>query len=441
LHDRSRIVVTLVDIGPLDRPPDATVTVPGAAAITHNALAAAALARGRSCLSNAPLTDDTLAVIDVLRTLGVPVEIDASAGRVIVHGVGGHLPADEADVHCSDSASALCFATALCALGRGRYRVDGNDQVRAGRIDTLTDALETLGAQVQYEADAGHAPVALLGRGLGGGEVSLSAPVCPDLISALLLVAPCARSDVFVAVRGEVVGPPPARITGAVMDAFGVGVIDEKGRRLIVPAPQVYQPCDFRVEPDAAMAAFFFSVAAVTGGRVTVEGLGADALQSEVRFVDLLEQMGCAVDRQPSQLTVNGPRKGTRLHGIDADLHDMPHMAPMLAVVALFADGPTRIRNARPRREEQTASLDDLTTALRRFGAEAEVDSDAIAITPPDRIAPASVNAHDDPHLAMSFVLPGLAAEGVTVEGVDSVSRAYPEFIERLEELRRSASA
>jgi 3-phosphoshikimate 1-carboxyvinyltransferase len=190
------------------------------------------------------------------------------------------------------------------------------------------------------------------------------------------------------------------------------------------------------VEPDASNASYFFAAAAVTGGCVTVPGLGPGSTQGDVGFVNVLKRMGCSVEHSRAGLRVCGPPRGTRLAGIDVDLADMPDMAQTLAVVALFAEGPTYIRNVGNLRIKETDRLAALATELARFGAGVEVSTDSIRITPPAQLAPARVRTYNDHRMAMSFAVAGLAIDGVEILDPGCVGKTFPDFFERFERLR-----
>jgi len=220
-------------------------------------------------------------------------------------------------------------------------------------------------------------------------------------------------------------------MTLSVMEAFGVIFLEEAMSRFIVPAPQAYQARHYAVEPDASNASYFLAAAAVAGGRVTVEGLGTESVQGDARFVDLLEQMGCSVVRGPNRLAVRGPPPGSRLRAINVDLNDMPDMVQTLAVLALFADGPTRIRNVANLRLKETDRLAALGTELSRLGAQVELYEDGLVVIPPKQIEPAYVQTYDDHRMAMSFSLACLTTDGMVVTGTECVRKTFPDFFDR----------
>lgn len=430
--------MTAKPIRPACRPLDATVNLPGSKSLTNRALIAAALADGESTLTGALFSDDTELMMAALQTLGVRVAEDRACCSIKVTGCGGHLPASEADLYCGNSGTTIRFCTALCALGFGPYRLDGNDRMRLRPIGDLVSALQSAGVLIEFENREGYPPLVVHAGGLRGGEMSLDSPPSSQYVSALLLAAPYARGDVMIEIRGTVVSAPYLAMTTRLMDAFGVSVIETigaGGAKFIVPAPQRYCGTVYAIEPDASNASYFFAAAAIAGGRVTVAGLGESSVQGDVKFVDVLERMGCRIERGADSITVFGPAKGERLRGVDVDLCDMPDVAQTLAVVALFAEGSTAIRNVGNLRIKETDRLAALGAELSKLGARVELFDDAIIIHPPANPAPARIATYDDHRMAMSFALAGLAIDGVEILDPTCVNKTFPDFFEHFERL------
>ncbi len=364
---------------PVSGPIDAVVRVPGSKSITNRALVAAALADGHSLLTDVLLADDTRLMIDALRALGIAVTVDADEPRIEITGCGGHLPLSEARLSCGNAGTVMRFGAAMVATGYGSFELDGINRMRERPIGDLVDALRSLGTRVEYPGEEGYPPIRVHARRLCGGQIVLRAPLSSQFVSALLLAAPCAADDVLIEVTGPVPSVPYLTMTVEVMQHFGVGVIEQRAAedvRFIVAAPQRYAGCTFAVEPDASNATYFLAAPAVAGGRVVVEGLGEQSMQGDAHFVDVLERMGCSIVREPRRLTVSSPPGRGALRGIDVDLNDMPDTVQTLAVVALFADGPTTIRNVANLRVKETDRIAALATELAKLGARVEQRSD-----------------------------------------------------------------
>ncbi len=423
---------------PASGPLHATVQIPGSKSLTNRALVAAALADGRSSLSNVLFADDTRHMLSALRALGVPVRMDEAICRVDVMGSGGQWPAGEAELFCGNAGTVMRFLAAACCVGVGEYRLDGVARMRERPIGGLVDALRELGAVVNYPEREGYPPIAIRAQFLRGGPVQFHSPPSSQLVSALLLAAPHARSDVFIEIGGEVVSQPYLAMTQAVMEAFGVSIVAEASRKFIIPAPQRYRAADYAIEPDASNASYFLAAPAIAGGSVTVNGLGTGSVQGDTGFVDVLEKMGCGVARRPDALCVTAPAEGERLRGIDVDLNAMPDTAQTLAVVALFAEGPTTIRNVANMRVKETDRIAALAAELRKLGGTVEEFADGLRIEPPDRVQPAEIDTYDDHRMAMSFALAGLKADGVVIRDPGCTSKTFPDYFERLERMYRN---
>ena len=418
-----------------------SIRPPGSKSITNRALIAAALADGHCVLSDVLLADDTRLMIEALRALGVAITVDEDACAAEITGCAGQLPESEGDIYSGNAGTVMRFVTALVAASHGRFRLDGVERMRQRPIGGLIGALRQIGAQIEHTGQDGYPPLVVHARGLRGGTVAIEAPESSQMVSAVLLSAPLAMDDVMIDVTGGVPSVPYLQMTTAVMDRFGVGVIeqyDAHGARFIVAAPQRYEAQHYAVEPDASNASYFLAIPAITGGRVTIEGLGTRSIQGDAKFVDVLEQMGCAVDREVTTLTVQGLAAGKKLRGIEIDLNDMPDVAPTLAVVALFAEGATTIRNVGNLRVKETDRIAALATELTKLGALVQTTADSLTITPPREPLPATIDTYDDHRMGMSFALAGLRIPGVIINDPGCCAKTFPDFFERLDSLRGS---
>lgn len=409
----------------------ACVRLPGSKSLTNRYLTCAALADGDTTLTGASLSDDTHQMIEALRSLGIRVATDAHGPEIQIGGCRGHLPADTADLDLGLAGTAMRFVTALTCLGYGRYRIDGAPRMRARPIGQLVGALNTLGAGIGYDAVSGFPPLTLVARGLTGGQVAFDRPVSSQFVSAVLMIAPYAATDVLVRVTGELTSRPYVDMTTGVMRAMGVETLASNDGRFIVPSTQRYRAGRFAIEPDASAASYFWAAAAITGGCVRVAGLSRASAQGDVAFVDVLERMGCEVEAGEDYLEIRGPEPG-RLRGVTEDLNAMPDVVQTLAVTALFAEGPTHVRNVANLRVKETDRIAALERELTRLGARVDVHADGLTVFPPKRITPAEIETYDDHRMAMSFAVAGLATEGVTIKNAGCVSKSFPGFFDVL---------
>ena len=411
-------------VDPLEVPPDVALRVPGSKSLTNRALLCAALADGTSTLTGALVADDTEAMIVALEELGVTIDRDGTTLRV--EGCGGHVPDGPVELQARLSGTTSRFLAPVLATGVGPYHLDGYEPLRARPMGPVIDALRVLGSDVVEEGEPGHLPITI-GGAARGGRVELPGHVSSQFLSGLLLAGPLFPDGVAVHLTTPLVSLPYVELTRSVMRAFGASV------DATTVEPGTYVAADYAVEPDASAASYFFAAAAITGGRVTVEGLGRHALQGDVRFVDLLERMGAEVVRDETSTTVRGTGS---LRGITADLADLSDTAQTLAAVAVFADSPTTITGIDFIRRKETDRIAETVATLRRCGIEATEDADGMTIHPG---APhgAAIETHDDHRMAMSFALLGLRVPGIDILDPGCVAKTYPDFFADLAQLRR----
>jgi 3-phosphoshikimate 1-carboxyvinyltransferase len=420
-----------ITIGPWAAPPNgARVRVPGSKSLTNRALIVAALAEGPSRLTGALDSDDTRVMVESLRTLGIDVRHDPEAATIDVVGALGRIPTKEADLFVGNSGTSLRFLTALVALGHGKYRLDGVPRMRQRPVSDLLAALNGLGSEATSEAGTGCPPVVVNASGLDGGYAFVKGDVSSQFLSGLLMVLPYSRETTVVEVQGTLVSKPYVTMTLDVMEAFGVQVGHKNERRYSVD-PGRYKGRPYAIEPDASAASYFFALAAITGGSVTVEGLGKSSVQGDLAFVDLLEHMGCRVERGKDSTTVHGGP----LRGVDVDMNAISDTVMTLGVVALFAQGISRIRNVAHIRHKETDRIAALAAELRKLGATVDEHPDGLVIIPPAAVQPARIATYDDHRMAMSFALAGVKAPGVTILEPSCVAKTYPGFWDDLARL------
>lgn len=398
--------------------------------MTNRALIVAALAEGQSTLTGALDSEDTRVMLDSLSRLGIKVQHDPETATIYLVGCKGRVKAASADLFIANSGTSLRFLTALVATGRGTYRLDGTPRMRQRPVADLLQALNGLGSDARSELGTGCPPVVVKADGLDGGFAFVKGDVSSQFLSGLLMALPHAKGPTTVEVEGTLVSRPYVEMTISVMEAFGVQAVNRNARRFNVE-PGRYQGRPYRIEPDASAASYFFAAAAITGGRVTVEGLGSGSIQGDLKFIDVLEHMGCAVERGRDATTVvGGP-----LRGVDVDMNAISDTVMTLAAVALFAPGMTRIRNVGHIRHKETDRLAAVATELRKLGATVDEQADDLIIFPPETITPAKIATYDDHRMAMAFALVGLKAERVTVLDPGCVAKTYPGFWDDLTKL------
>ncbi len=427
-----------VTLQPITRPFRGSITPSGSKSLTNRALVLAALADGPSALCNVLFADDTLVMMECLGRLGFELQIDRPNRVVTVHGRGGAVPNESAELFCGNSGTTIRFLAAACTLGRGRYNLDGIGRMRQRPIGDLVDPLRNLGARIEYLLEQGFPPVNVLGDGLAGGMARFGSDQSSQYLSALLQAAPYARNEVQVDLDGRLTSWPYVAMTMRLMDEFHVTpeLIRDRDsgepRRIIVPRG-VYRPQKYAVEPDASNASYFLAAAAIhPGAKVTIEGLGKKSLQGDVGFADVLHGMGADLLFGPDFITMTGTE---RFDGTDVDLSGMPDAAQTLAAAALFARGPTTLRGIHTLRVKETDRVAALASELTKLGAEVSVEGDDLTIEPPETIRPASIDTYDDHRMAMSFAIVATRVAGITIRGAECVNKTYPQFFDDLKQL------
>jgi 3-phosphoshikimate 1-carboxyvinyltransferase len=407
-----------------------SIQPPGSKSISNRALVCAALAEGRTVLTGVLDSQDTRVMIDSLRRLGIGIDTHFDHALVEVTGCAGRVPRQQADLFVGNSGTTVRFLTALAALGEGTYHLDGVPRMRLRPIQDLIDALGQLGARVDSDLGTGCPPITVIAHGLDGGTVRIRGDVSSQFLSGLLMAAPYARQPVRLEVMGTLVSQPYVSMTCRVMEAFGIRVEQHENEHFLFVPLGIYQAIQFRIEPDASAASYFWAVAAITQGRVRVIGLTRDSFQGDVAFCECLRRMGCQVTYGDNFIEV----AGGPLHGIDADMNAISDTVQTLAAVALFADGPTRISNVGHIRHKETDRIGDLARELRKFGARVDEHADGLTIHPGSPRG-AIVDTYNDHRMAMSLALPGLRIPGVVVNDPDCTAKTYPGYFDDLQRL------
>jgi 3-phosphoshikimate 1-carboxyvinyltransferase len=427
--------MTPLQISPIGHPLHASVRLPGSKSLTNRALLIAALADGTTRLTNALFSDDSAYFAQALQALGFEIILDPSRAEMTVHGQGGHIPSQETELFIGDAGTAARFLSALLTLGEGEYVIDGDARMRQRPIGDLVKALVELGANIQSTIhDLPTAlPLTITARGLSGGRTQIPGDISSQFLSALLMVAPYAGAPVEIEVITELSSKPYVDMTLAIMSDFGVG-ISRQGYEHFVIDPAHYRPRESHaIEPDASAASYFFAAPAICGGSVQIEDISCRSKQGDVVFLDVLTQMGCAIEESDHGIRVTGP---TELLGVDVGMRDIPDTAQTLAAIAPFANSPTHLRGIASARLKETDRIAATCNELGRLGVQVEQHPDGMTIHPCAAIRPACIRTYNDHRMAMAFSLIGLRVQGVSIENPACVSKTFPNYFDVLESLR-----
>lgn len=428
-------------LNPIERAFLVTMAPPGSKSLTNRALVLSALAAGPCELSNVLFSDDTLVMLACLGRLGFSPKIDRQNKTVGIQGQSGAIPSASAELFCGNSGTTIRFLTALCALGRGTFSLDGIPRMRQRPIGPLVDLLRNLGARVEYLMEEGFPPVRVLADTLPGGRSRFGASTSSQFLSAILQIAPYTRHETRIDLDPNQTSWPYVAMTMRLMDEFHHTpelIRDPKTSepRQIIVSQGAYGPTRYAVEPDASNATYFLAIAAIhPDSSVTISGLGKNSLQGDVGFANLLRQMGADVQLKADSITVTGT---DILEGIEADMSSMPDTAQTLAVVALFAQGPTTLRGIHTLRVKETDRVAALASELQKLGAKVDVKGDDLTIHPPEKIQPASIATYDDHRMAMSFAIAGTKSPGIRIQDPACVNKTYPNFFDDLKKLENA---
>ena len=423
------------------------VALPGSKSISNRVLLLAALAEGTTRLAGLLRSDDTRVMLDALRTLGCRIDDDATAGRpdgdLVIHGCGGRFANAKAELFLGNAGTAMRPLAATLALLGGDHRLSGVPRMHERPIGDLVDALRALGCRVGYSGKEGFPPLSI-----GLPQLRLDAPirvrgdVSSQFLTALLLALPLvAKQPIHIEVVGELISKPYVEITLALLQRFGVEVAREGWQRFTIPAGSTLRsPGDFRVEPDASSASYFIAVGALAASApgtngIEIRGLDSRSLQGDVRFVDAVRAMGAQVTEEDGALHI--ARGAWPLHAIDLDCNHIPDAAMTLATLALYADGPSMLRNIASWRVKETDRIHALAVGLQQLGATVEEGADFLRITPPIRMADwraAAIETFDDHRVAMCFSLAAFNPAGLPVRILDPkcVAKTFPDYFETL---------
>lgn len=404
---------------------DGRVNIPGSKSVTHRALIAAALAEGESILKDCLICEDTLFTLKALEDLGILISLENP--NIIVSGKGGRfLPIPKKrEIYMGNSGTSYRLLLTTAALAQGEILLSGSPRMQERPIGSLVKALNQLGVDASCIEQKDLPPVLIRAKGISGGRVEIEGTQSSQYVSSLLLSAPYADKDVEIRVTGNLVSKPYVDITLDVMKTFGISVVRDGYVYFKVPSGQRYQACRFQTDGDVSSASYFWAAAAVTGGTMITKNIHPHTTrQGDLGLLDILERMGCYVERRHDSVLV----QGGVLSGIDVDMGAMPDMVPTLAAIAPFANGKTGIRNIAHLRHKESDRLHAIASEWNKLGSRIEEMDDGIIIPGGERLSGTTVDPHNDHRLAMSLAVIGLRVQGISVKNETCVTKSFPQF-------------
>lgn len=419
------------------------ITLPGSKSLSNRILLLAALSRGTTKITNLLDSDDVRHMLTALHALGVQVNLSEDKTQCLVQGLGGAFQlVDTTELQTlflGNAGTAMRPLTAALCASDGTFELTGEPRMYERPIADLVDALRQCGADVEYLGSEGFPPLRIHGHALKGGLVSIRGNVSSQFLTAMLMSAPLCQGDVTIQVEGELVSKPYIDITLDVMKRFGVVVTNNDYQSFHIQAGQTYEsPGQIMVEGDASSASYFLAAAAIAGGPVRVYGAGSQSVQGDVKFAEVLAQMGADVHWGNDWIEVERPATA-RLRGVDVDLNHIPDAAMTIATTALFADGPTCIRNVYNWRVKETDRLSAMATELRKVGAAVEEGEDYIRIEPPLSIQSAAIDTYDDHRMAMCFSLASFGDSPITINDPGCTAKTFPTYFALFQQVTQPA--
>lgn len=411
----------MIKIKTLETTLDASVTVPASKSYTNRALILAAIADGESLIETPLKSDDTLFMAEALRLFGV--DVVEGENNFKITGTGGKLKSPEKEIYVGNAGTAMRFLATFAVLSSHKTVLTGDERMKERPIEDLLKALRDLGFTARSINGNGCPPIEVQGGETISRQISLPGNLSSQYLTSLLLSLPILGKPITINIQGELTSAPYIDITLDILSDFGITIERVGDKSFHIDPNQRYLAKKYMVQGDASSASYFFAAAAVTGGKVTVRGINPATLQGDIKFLDMLEEMGCQIEKQNNSVTVTGKK----LKGICIDMNRMPDVVQTAAITALFAEGNTRITNVANLRIKETDRISALSGELKKLGAGIKEGKDWIEIQP-GQYQGATIDTYNDHRMAMSFAVAGLKIPGVSIKNPQCVNKSFPGF-------------
>lgn len=401
------------------------IRAPASKSLTNRALIIASLADGTSTLRNVSFCEDTIHMINSLKTF--EIKISKKKNMLVVNGTGGKLTAPrKKEIFVGNSGTAMRFLTTFTALveGEEEIAITGSKRMKERPIKDLIDALTQSGVNVYSKNNNGCPPVVIIPNGFLGGKIKLNGDTSSQYISSLLMCAPYAKRDTEIEIVGKLTSKPYVDMTIAIMKNFGVNVKNENYKRFLIKNSKKYKARNILLEGDTTNASYFFALAAITKGTIRVNGINQKTIQGDIKFLDILKQMGCKVKKGKNWAEIYG----RTLRGITIDMNSMPDIVPTLAIVALFAEGRTKIKNVKNLRFKETDRLKAMKNEIEKIGAKVKELEDGLIIYPIKKLRKCKIETYKDHRIAMSFGILSLVEPRIKIKNPNCVRKSFPNF-------------
>jgi len=431
------VAIKTYKVQKLNAPVDWFVEVPGSKSMTNRALLIAALADGTTTLKGVLFSEDSRNFLDSLKSLGFQVDIDEDTKTVTVEGLNGRIPVTAGEINVGSAGTAARFLTAMLAITEGTFVINASEQMKKRPMKPLFQVLAQLGAEIVYLEKEGFLPVRITGIGEKQLEkkmyhVKIDISESTQFLSALMLVSPMIKQGLCIEVTSARKDGAYIRITRKMMEQFGA-VVNFDGEKYSIKSGTSYTAGCYQIEPDVSAACYFYAAAALTGGRTIVKNVTWKCMQGDLKFLELLSQMGCTVVDTSNGIEIKGNTSG-KLKGITVDMKDFSDQTMTLAALAPFADNIVRIENIGHIRLQESDRIHAIVTELTRLGISCEEEQDVITIhrgTP----QPAVIQTYDDHRMAMAFALIGLRTEGIEISNPLCCRKTFENYFDVFDKL------
>lgn len=422
-------------VTPLSSPSVIETEVPGSKSITNRALLLAALAKGTSTIKGALFSDDSRHFLKCLIDLGFPVRIDEASHTVQLTGFQGEIPKKEASIYVGSAGTAARFLTAMLGLSDGIYHLDASEQMRKRPMKPLLTSLESIGVKVTYEGKEGFFPFTIYGCSHTKSSIQVDISSSSQFLSALLMSAPMKKEGLSIELVGGTHALSYVKITTKMMEQFGCRTEKIGERTYRVLPNQSYQAQEYQVEPDVSAACYFYAMAPLLNTNVLVRHVHFDSMQGDIRFLSILEEMGCSFADTPDGILLSAPPSG-KYKGITVDMSDCSDQTMTLAAIAPFAENPVKIRGIEHIRLQESNRIEAICTELTRMGiscTEVETGIDIIPGIP----HPATIETYEDHRIAMAFSLVGLRVAGIVIHHPECCKKTFENYFEILDSIKK----
>ncbi|MFT6331176.1 MAG: 3-phosphoshikimate 1-carboxyvinyltransferase [Bermanella sp.] len=411
------------------------INVPGSKSLSNRALLLAALAKGKTTLTNLLDSDDIKHMLNALTQLGVSYRLNDNKTECEVIGLGGQFSTHKKlSLFLGNAGTAMRPLCAALAFSNVDVELTGEPRMEERPIGDLVDELINAGADISYLKNKGYPPLRIKGSKLETASFTIDGSVSSQFLTSLLMAAPLLEHEVRIHIVGELVSKPYIDITLKTMATFGVSVLNTNYQSFIIKAGQQYQsPGTFLVEGDASSASYFLAAGAIKGGTVKVTGVGRNSIQGDIAFADVLEKMGAKITWGDDFISVTG----APLYAVDMDMNHIPDAAMTIATTALFAKGTTCISNVYNWRVKETDRLRAMATELKKVGAMVEEGHDYLKITPPEQLKYATIDTYNDHRVAMCFSLLALGDVGITINDPGCTAKTFPRYFDEFRKIAR----